>query len=253
MHSARHPLCVRSPGLLSGDTKLSMVPCRVTMVPQRGLFLALALFLLAPIVARAECGDGDVQTPEEQCDDGNTTDGDCCSSSCQFEPPSVECRSSTGACDIAEFCTGASGECPADTKSLSECRAAAGDCDVAESCDGVGDDCPADGFRDSSVECRAAGGVCDLAENCTGSSPTCPADLKSTAECRGTAGDCDVAESCDGVGDDCPADGFRDSSVECRAAGGVCDLAENCTGSSPTCPADLKSTAECRGAAGGCD
>src|SRR6476659_4001888 len=106
MHSARHPLCVRSSGLLSGDTKLSMVPCPLPMAPPRGLFLALALFLLTPTVARAACGDGFVDAPEEQCDDGNTTDGDCRSSACQFEPSSVECRSSAGVCDTAEFCTG---------------------------------------------------------------------------------------------------------------------------------------------------
>jgi cysteine-rich repeat protein len=35
------------------------------------------------------CGDGIVQAAE-QCDDGNTGDGDCCSSTCQLEP-AAEC------------------------------------------------------------------------------------------------------------------------------------------------------------------
>lgn len=38
----------------------------------------------------AECGDGIVAPPLEQCDDGNTEDGDGCSSTCQFEPPPLD-------------------------------------------------------------------------------------------------------------------------------------------------------------------
>ncbi len=37
-------------------------------------------------VACPVCGDGECEYPEE-CDDGNTLDGDSCSSNCQFEPP----------------------------------------------------------------------------------------------------------------------------------------------------------------------
>jgi cysteine-rich repeat protein len=36
-----------------------------------------------------QCGNGITQAPEE-CDDGNLTDGDCCSSACAFETPGVE-------------------------------------------------------------------------------------------------------------------------------------------------------------------
>src|SRR5439155_1324465 len=119
------------------------------------------------------CGDG-VLDPGEQCDDGNVLDGDCCSSTCQFEPATTICRPAAGACDVAERCDGVSDDCPADTKSTAVCRPAAGACDVAERCDGVSDDCPA--------------------------------DTKSTAVCRPAAGACDVAERCDGVSDECPAD-----------------------------------------------
>jgi cysteine-rich repeat protein len=51
----------------------------------------------------------------EQCDDGNTLDGDCCSSTCQFESRTTVCRPATGFCDVAETCTGTSAICPADT------------------------------------------------------------------------------------------------------------------------------------------
>jgi cysteine-rich repeat protein len=188
------------------------------------------------------CGNG-ILEPGEQCDDGNTGNGDCCSSTCQFEPVSTVCRPAAGGCDIADTCTGASGACPADAKSTGVCRPAADVCDVAESCDGVGNDCPADGFQPATVECRASAGVCDSAENCTGSGAACPADAKSTAQCRAAAGACDVAESCNGVGNDCPADGFQPATVECRAATSGCDPAEHCTGSGPTCPADAEGCA----------
>jgi len=32
------------------------------------------------------CGDGVLSAPQEQCDDGNTAAGDCCSATCQVEP-----------------------------------------------------------------------------------------------------------------------------------------------------------------------
>ena len=39
----------------------------------------------------ADCGNGTVEGDEE-CDDGNTEDGDGCSSSCQKEPPNLSVR-----------------------------------------------------------------------------------------------------------------------------------------------------------------
>ncbi|TFH23091.1 MAG: hypothetical protein E4H03_06975, partial [Myxococcales bacterium] len=133
------------------------------------------------------CGDGIVSSGED-CEDGNTQDGDCCSSTCQFEAATTVCRGAAGVCDVAETCTGASATCPADAKSTAECRGSAGICDVAETCDGINDACPADAFMAATTECRGAAGVCDAAEFCTGASATCPADAKSTAECRGSAG-----------------------------------------------------------------
>src|SRR5215470_2081607 len=45
------------------------------------------------------CGDGVVDTGE-QCDDGNTRDGDCCSSACQIEPDT----DGDGICDPGDDC-----------------------------------------------------------------------------------------------------------------------------------------------------
>lgn len=86
-----------------------------------------------------QCGNGIVEEGED-CDcggvDGCGTDACCdpttckfkdnavcddanegCCSGCQFTSNGTVCRSSTGACDPAETCTGSSGTCPADVHS----------------------------------------------------------------------------------------------------------------------------------------
>jgi cysteine-rich repeat protein len=229
----------------------------------------------------AQCGNGTLEAPE-QCDDGNTVGGDCCSASCTFEPgfspctsdgnvctvdvcnatgtcqhvagnAGTVCRASAGVCDLQEVCTGTSPTCPADAKSTAPCRAAAGDCDLAESCNGVSNTCPADAVKPAATTCRIANGACDVAETCNGTSPLCPPDAKRTTECRASAGDCDAAEFCDGVGNDCPADVLAGAGTVCRGATGDCDVAETCSGSSAACPPDQKRNTECRAAASVCD
>ena len=61
--------------------------------------------------SRIECG--------EQCDDGNVSDGDCCSSSCQFEPAAAPCTS-VRACAV-ERCDG-SGQCVDVTQPKTGCK-----------------------------------------------------------------------------------------------------------------------------------
>jgi cysteine-rich repeat protein len=239
-------------------------------------------------IAGACCGNGSVE-PGEQCDDGNLTDGDCCSSSCELEPATTACRRAADACDVAEFCTGTSADCPANGFQASgfSCRGAIGPCDEAEVCTGTGAACPADALKPATAECRNARGTCDFAETCTGTSPfcpldvmkpagaecrssggvcdpaelcnghnpLCPADAKSSAICRPASGTCDVAESCDGHTNACPADLFKATTVRCRAEAGTCDVAEYCTGTSAVCPDDAfkAATVPCRAGAGVCD
>jgi hypothetical protein len=198
------------------------------------------------------CGDG-VLDAGEQCDDGGTAAGDCCSATCQIEPATTTCRAAAGTCDLAETCDGTTAICPSDAKNTNVCRAAAGECDVAESCDGASNACPADGVESAITTCRAAAGTCDLAETCDGTTAICPSDAKNTNVCRAAAGECDAAESCDGVTDTCPADGVESVNTTCRAAAGTCDLAETCDGTTVTCPSDEKNTDVCRSAAGDCD
>jgi cysteine-rich repeat protein len=199
----------------------------------------------------AQCGNGTLETPE-QCDDGNTAGGDCCSATCTYEAGFSPCTTDNNVCTV-DLCNGTGVCLHAAGNAGATCRASAGVCDLPETCTGLSPTCPAD--AKSTALCRAAAGDCDLAESCNGVSNTCPADAVKPAAttCRSANGACDVAEACNGSSAQCPADGFASSSTPCRAAAGTCDVAENCTGSSPVCPADLKRTTECRGVAGDCD
>jgi hypothetical protein len=172
---------------------------------------------------------------------------------------STVCRSAAGVCDAAEVCDGTNDACPGDSKlgTATTCRSAAGVCDAAEVCDGTNDACPGDSKLGTSTTCRPAAGVCDAAEVCDGTNDTCPGDSKlgTATTCRSAAGVCDTAETCDGTNANCPADTKLGTSTVCRTAAGVCDMAENCTGSSVDCPADafVSSSTICRSSAGVCD
>lgn len=97
--------------------------------------LALAFAVSRPVLALADCGDGNLEELE-QCDDGNTLPGDCCAADCTFESAETVCRPAASACDLPETCTGSSGTCPDDLAK------AAGtpdpSCDACEACNGAG-------------------------------------------------------------------------------------------------------------------
>ena len=84
------------------------------------------------------CGNG-IREGDEICDCGNPSEcldpccnattcqlasgaqcsaGACCTSTCQFVSYGTECRATTGECDIVEYCTGTSSDCPSDVHSL---------------------------------------------------------------------------------------------------------------------------------------
>lgn len=74
-------------------------------------------------VAAALCGNGTLD-PGEQCDDGNTVDGDCCAADCTLEPAGSPCSDGnvcTGgdACDGAGNCVG--GTCQVGTSCGTVC------------------------------------------------------------------------------------------------------------------------------------
>ena len=144
------------------------------------------------------CGNDVVETGE-QCDDGNTDPGDCCSPTCQYESAATVCRAAADICDAADYCTGSS------------------------------DTCPTDGFLPAMTVCRAGSGdLCDPEELCTGSDPSCPTDTVSSAGtvCDAGSGDlCDPDELCTGIsGQPCPADTVTSAGTVCDAGSGdLCD------------------------------
>ncbi|HLL05619.1 MAG TPA: choice-of-anchor A family protein [Myxococcaceae bacterium] len=208
-----------------------------------------------------QLGNGASCTTSNQCATGQCVDGVCCDTACDGEcdacnltgnlgtcspaPSTVQCRGAGGECDVAEFCTGSSAQCPADAKkpATTECRGPAGVCDVAERCTGSSNDCPADGYASNTTQCRALGGECDVVEFCTGGGSDCPADgyASNTTLCRASAGECDVEESCTGAGASCPVDGFQSAGTQCTGDTNVCTF-DVCNGAGscghPTMPAE---------------
>lgn len=192
------------------------------------------------------CGDGVAQCDEE-CDDGNLDDGDCCSSSCTFEPADSACGDGgESPCDHADTCDGAGncltnlepagtacGDGPSDCSDQDTCDGAGaclvndlaagtacGDgptaCSDQDTCDGagacLGNDLPA------GTNCGAGPTVCSGQDTCNGNGGCLPNHLPASTECRAAADECDVAEACDGAGN-CPADV---TITQCAGGDGCC-------------------------------
>lgn len=250
--SRRLPSGELDPSFASGGRRVEPAPLTIAEIHVRDNGSVLALrsctggpgcpSLLLQLVGIA-CGDG-LGDPGEQCDDGNTDNGDCCSSACEIESNTTVCREAAGVCDRPEFCNGASPHCPADLKQPASMQCNGGieePCALVAFCTGTGDGCPTGPwpFKPQGTECRAAQSVCDKAETCTGNSSHCPADEVDPAGklCRPAAGVCDVDDFCDGIQPLCPTDQFASQKI-CRQRGDSCDPGEICDGSGPDCPTD---------------
>jgi hypothetical protein len=190
-------------------------------------------------VTYLQCGNGTVDGVE-QCDlgAGNGASGSCCTSSCTFASTASICRAATGACDLAETCTGSSTTCPADARvPLGVACPSDGNACTVDQCDGASVVCQHPVGNPGAV-CRVAAGECDLAETCTGASATCPSDVKSAG---GTActddGSACTLDQCNGTSVTCQHPAGHAGAI-CRAAGGECDVPELCTGSNAACPTD---------------
>ena len=178
----------------------------------------------------ATCGNGIVD-PGEQCDDGNTTSGDCCSATCQAENlGSTTCG--VGACErtVPRCVNGISQACVPGTP-------------APETCNGIDDDC--DGQIDQGLGSTTCGvGACTrTVQNCVNGVPqTC---TPGTPGVEGPAG----SPSCNnGIDDDC--DGLTDASdpgCQLACGNGVLDPGEQCDdgntasgdGCSATCQSEL--------------
>lgn len=94
------------------------------------------------LVAPIDCGNGIVDTfyQHEECDDGNTFDGDGCSASCRLEPLVTPASCGNGVLDPGEECddginNGGYGECAVGCRLGARCGDAIVQTEAGEQCD----------------------------------------------------------------------------------------------------------------------
>ena len=135
----------------------------------------------------AQCGNGSVETGED-CDDGGTADGDCCSSTCSFEALGSGCDDGVS-CTTPDQCDGA-GTC-AGTPNDANCDDGAF-CNGAETCDAVSD-CQAGAPPNADDGVGCTDDSCDEVNDAI-------VNLANDANCDDGAF-CNGAETCDAVSD----------------------------------------------------
>ena len=205
----------------------------------------------------------DYQTPSNTCLGNNTK------SLSYGLLNSYECRPAEGLCDIPEYCSGESTECPTDNFKLAgEIPTGAvvrGPCEMLSPCDGSSVNATSNGTisKGPMYMCRPSSGPCDAPEFCPDPNIVpdwwlCPTDELYTAAqvCRPSTGPCDAPDFCTGLSASCTApDLVLPLNTICRTANGTCDNPEVCDGVTKTCPIDsFKATGtQCRSLAGNCD
>ena len=180
------------------------------------------------------CGDGVIE-PGEQCDDGNTLDGDCCSSTCLFEPAGAPCTGSNP-CLTATTCNSA-GVCGGGTPTPSACNDGNA-CTTNDTCaSGVCVGGPALNCNDANV-CTTDS--CDPVAGCVHTPNTAPCDDGNACTTRDTCAngrcvggpppDCDDGNVC--TTDSCSAPTgcvHAPNTAPCND-GNVCTTADTCAG-----------------------
>ena len=161
-----------------------------------------------------ECGNSIPEITEE-CDDGNLFGGDCCSISCQYDPPGTSCSdglfcNGADACDGAGVCSQHAGE---------TCPGPDGDADCAESCSDAMGGCS--GFDPNGSPCND-GIFCNGADSCLSGS----CSVHAGDPCPGGDGDADCSEVCSEEAGACAA--HDPDGVACND-GLFCNGADNCS------------------------
>ncbi len=134
------------------------------------------------------CGDT-IVSGDEQCDDGNTENGDCCAFDCTFETIGTLCGDGPTVCSGQDTCDG-SGLClPNHLPETNLCGDEEGPCVNQDTCDGDGA-CHDNGFKPSGTPCTSDALFCTGAETC------------------------DNGGSCLSEGDPCSVDLFCDEDID---------------------------------------
>ena len=172
------------------------------------------------------CGDNLVVDGED-CEGG-----DCCNEQCHFKSTTVVCRAASGTCDVAETCTGSSGECPTDVFQAvgTVCGDGPAPCSAQDACDGSGHCLPHD-FADNTPcndgDACTVEDVC-LSTICTGTTKTCEDDNPCTAN------GCNPLSGC--TFDDLPDATACDDSDACTVEDAC--LSGECLGNTRNCDDD---------------
>ena len=225
-----------------------------------GLLIAAVIFLAAcgDDPAKESCGDGTLSA-NERCDDGNTDNGDGCSSSCDVETAAAEDCAATGDEDGDGSADCADSDCaatPACAATPEDCAAAGdedgdgnadctdSDCAAAPACAATPEDCAAVGDEDGDGDADCADSDCATVDGCfevcddgvdnNGDDtvdcldPTC-ADA---VVCESFCGDgvVDAGEGCDdgAANSDIDADACRNNCQPAFCGDGVFDAGEAC-------------------------
>jgi cysteine-rich repeat protein len=134
--------------------------------------------LPAGSIFATRCGNG-IADAGEACEDGNRSDGDCCSATCFTEPAAMPCDAPSPACTFAA-CDGAGSCVPGSPSPSGTACDTDGDLCTVDECDGAGG-CVAIGGPVTCGTCE----VCDPAAGCVADVRTLSAyEVPPPGECR---------------------------------------------------------------------
>ena len=183
----------------------------------------------APLVSQT-CGNNIVEGTED-CDDNNTDDGDCCSSTCAYEGGGSNCGDDGSECVVQDTCDGA-GSCTDNgfVANDTDCGDTGTECINQDKCNGSGT-CADNGFVANDTDCGDTGTECINQDKCNGSG-TCTDNgfVANDTDCGDTGTECINQDKCNGSGT-CTDNGFVANDTDCGDTGTECINQDKCNGS----------------------